>query len=150
MAKTGTDWEQYVDAWAEMMITIWLESLDMHEVGISERPSGKIRYSSGELRKSLDKEVIRQSGGDPGKIKHVFSRYALYVAAGIGPEFGKEGRLGKNRNKLGQFEEYPGRKAKPWYSGKYWYSKQKLQQAQLEYTGTMYLQSISNILTGNS
>jgi hypothetical protein len=145
MAANGNDFETYLDGWAQMMITIWQEKMQSLQVGMSER-HGRVRHSSGELYNSLRTEVIRQAGGDTAKINHFFLYYGYYVAAGIGPEFGKTGKLGKTRNRLGQFSENPERKPKPWFSGKYWYSKRKLLSQMIEQTGRSYLLSISKIL----
>ena len=131
MATNGTDFNQYADAWAQMMITIWSDK--MNALGVSD---------TGALEKSLRTEVIRQSGGDVTKISHFFLYYGHYVARGVGKEFrkGNGGDLGFT----------PKRKPKPWLSGKYWYSKSKLMSAMLEHTGKMYLESISGILTAKS
>ncbi|GHU79683.1 hypothetical protein FACS1894145_4360 [Bacteroidia bacterium] len=146
MAANGNDFGAYLDGWAQMMITIWQEKMQSLQVGISER-NGRLRTSSGELYNSLRTEVIRQAGGDTAKINHFFLYYGYYVAAGIGPKFGASGKLGKTRNSLGQFSENPERKPKPWLSGKYWYSKNKLLAKMIETTGKHYLVSISEILT---
>ena len=125
-----TDFNQYADAWAQMMITIWSEkmsALDIHDTGA--------------LQKSLRTEVVRQSGGDVTKINHFFLYYGHYVARGVGKEF--------RRGNTGDLGFTPTRKPRPWLSGKYWYSKNKLMGAMLEHTGKMYLQSLSGILTNN-
>ena len=131
MAQSGIDFNEYADAWAQMMITIWLDK--MSALGVSD---------TGALANSLRTEVVRQAGGDVSKITHFFLYYGHYVARGVGKEFrkGNAGDLGFT----------PRRQPKPWLSGKYWYSKNKLMSAMLEHTGKMYLQSISGILTGKT
>ena len=126
-ATNGSDFDKYVDGWAEMMITIWKEKMTAYEIG-----------DTGALENSLRTEVHRQSGGNTTKIDHVFNYYGHYVARGVGREFSKG-----NRGDLGFT---PKRKPKPWISGKYWYSKQKLMAEMLTQTGDVYLKSISSIL----
>ncbi|MDR1339254.1 MAG: hypothetical protein LBK58_04280 [Prevotellaceae bacterium] len=128
MATSGTDFNKYAEAWAEMMITIWKEK--MEALGI---------HDTGALEDSLDKDVLRQAGGDVSKINHVFHYYGHYVARGVGKEF--------KRGNPGDLGFTPTREPKPWISGKYWYSKNKLMWAMLDYTGEMFLVSISDILT---
>lgn len=125
---SGQNFEQYVDAWAQMMVTIWAEK--MAQLGIGDTKA---------LEQSLRAEVIRQAGGDTTKINHFFLYYGHYVARGVGKEF-KKGNAGN---------VISSRKAKPWLSGKYWYSKNKLLLEMLNQTGRYYLESISGILTNN-
>jgi len=125
----GSDFERYVDDWAQMMITIWEEK--MTKLGIDD---------TGQLKQSLRMEVIRQSGGDTAKINHFFLYYGHYVARGVGKEF-KRGNSGNVESS---------RKAKPWLSGKYWYSKNKLLREMLDQTGRYYMETISTILTKNN
>jgi len=126
-ATNGNDFEKYVDGWAEMMITIWKEKMTAYEIG-----------DTGALENSLRTEVYRQSGGNTTKIDHFFLYYGNYVARGVGREFSKG-----NKGDLGFT---PKRKPKPWLSGKYWYSKQKLMAEMLRQTGDVYLKSMSSIL----
>jgi hypothetical protein len=128
---------KYIDAWAEMMLNIWREKMDLRGVGSS-------KYATGNLRNSLTKGLNRTRD----KITFTFERYGYYVEAGIGPEFGKKGKLGGTRNILGQFAEDPKRMPKPWFAGSYWYSKTKLKIKMLEMTGGYYLRSVSDILNG--
>jgi hypothetical protein len=138
MAVNGnTDFNAYLDGWAQTMITIWQEKMQSLQVGISKR-NGHLRTSSGELYNSIRTEVIRQAGGDTAKINHFFLYYGYYVEAGVGPEFGENGKLGKTRDSSGKFTENPERKAKPWLSGKYWYSRKKLLTEMIETTGRYY------------
>lgn len=123
------DFEKYIDGWADMMLTIWAEK--MAQLGI---------HDTGALEQSLRTEVIRQAGGDTTKINHFFLYYGHYVARGVGKEF-NQGNAGKVDSS---------RRAKPWLSGKYWYSKNKLLLEMLNQTGRYYLESISGILTGSN
>ena len=126
---SGNNFEEYVDGWANMMLTIWKEKMTAYEIG-----------DTGALENSLRAEVQRQSGGNVTKIDHFFLYYGNYVARGVGREFSKG-----NKGDLGFT---PKRKAKPWIYGKYWYSKQKLQAEMMTQLGDNYLKSISTILTG--
>jgi hypothetical protein len=127
--------EKYIDGWADMMLTIWKERMEAYGIG-----------DTGALENSLRTEVYRQSGGNAAKISHFFNYYGNYVARGVGREMGINGSLGKTRNRKGEFEEHPGRKAKPWLNGKYWYSKRKLLSEMMNQTGRIYLESIADIL----
>ena len=126
---SGNDFGNYLDAWADMMITIWKEKMDAYDI-----------KDTGALENSLRTEVHKQSGGNTSKIDHLFLYYGHFVDRGVGREFSKG-----NRGDLGFT---PKRKAKPWIYGKYWSSKQKLMAEMLTQTGDSYLKSISSILTG--
>ncbi len=126
-ATSGNNFENYVDGWAEMMLTIWRERMTAYGIG-----------DTGALENSLRTEVHRQSGGNTTKIDHFFLYYGHYVARGVGKGFGK--------NNKGDLGFTPKRKPKPWLSGKYWYSKQKLMLEMMTQTGKYYLESISTIL----
>ena len=129
MATSGTtDFNEYATAWAEMMVTIWAEKMKVYNI-----------HDTGALEDSLNQEVFRQSGGDVNKIQHTFLYYGNYVARGVGN--------GYSKNNSGDLGFTPKREPKPWLSGKYWYSKNKLLLAMLEHTGKIYLESISEILT---
>ena len=124
----GNDFEKYVEGWAEMMLTIWKEKMAAYEIG-----------DTGALRKSLDKDVQQHSGGDTGKIQFFFNYYGYYVAWGVGREF--------SRGNKGDLGFTPKRQAKPWLSGKYWYSRQKLLAEMMTQTGRYYLETLSSVLT---
>jgi hypothetical protein len=128
------EFENYLDGWAQMMISIWEERMSAY--GIDD---------TGALRKSLRTEVYRQSGGNAAKISHFYLLYGKYVDVGIGPELSANGRLGKDRNSPGQFKEAPKRQAKPCLKGKYRYGKRKLPAKMIEETGRAYLQSIRDV-----
>jgi hypothetical protein len=123
------EFEDYVDAWAEMMITIWKEKMAALDIG-----------NTGALRSSLRTEVVRQAGGNATKINHFFLHYGHYVAGGTGK--------GYERGNGGYLDFTPQREKKPWLSGKYWYSKNRLLLEMLEQTGIYYQASLSAILTG--
>jgi hypothetical protein len=130
------EFKNYVDGWAEMMIDIWRKKMEYHWVGTSKNATGNLYNSL--------KSVVNPAHD---AIEFAFNRYGHYVEAGIGPEMGENGRLGRNRDAAtGRFKEDPTRKPKPWLSGSYWYSRQKLKFKMLEESGRYYLSSISRIL----
>jgi hypothetical protein len=129
------EFNKYIDGWAEMQINIWKEKMMLHGVGTSKKATGNL-YNS--LSTSVSPEHDR--------IDFKFNRYGFYVEAGIGPEMGIGGKLGKTRNSSGRFAENPEREPKPWLSGNYWYSRKKLAVEMIEQTGKFYLASISRIL----
>lgn len=130
--------EQYIDRWSELMVKYWIERMDAENIGISERPDGSARHSSGALRRSFSMSLLKQSGGNTAKIDHMFNHYGMYLDGGVFP--GRKGSGGENR------VSNPNRVPKPWRSLKYWYSQRRLQEKMVELTGQDYLQSISYIL----
>ena len=130
--------EQYLDQWAEFMIKFWIAQMDAEYVGVSERPDGMVRYSSGALRRSFSMFLMKQSGGNTAKIDHMFNHYGMYLDGAVFP--GTKGSGGQNRI------SNPNRVPKPWRSLKYWYSQRRLQEKMIELTGIDYLRSISYIM----
>lgn len=80
----NNDLQNYLHAWAEMMITIWEEKLIMLSVN-----------DTWELYKSFEQHVMMHSGGDGAKIEFAFREYGFYVNAGVGKEVhvGNDGDL---------------------------------------------------------
>lgn len=136
--NTSIQREQYLDAWADMMITFWHERMQAENVGISERADGSPRHSTGALMRSFTLSLMKQAGGNTAKIDHMFNHYGMYLDGGVFP--GTKGSGGQNR------VSNPNRQAKPWRSLKYWYSQRRLQEKMVELTGQDYLRSISYIL----
>lgn len=132
--------EQYLDEWADLMITYWGERMEAEMVGVSEGYEGSPRYSSGELRRSFTVALMKQAGGNTAKIEHMFKYYGMYLDGGVFP--GTKGSGGQNRI------SNPNRIPKPWRAKKYWYSQRRLQEKMIELTGQDYLRSISYILRG--
>ncbi len=99
----SADREAYIRAWAQMMITIWMDKMAQFGIG-----------DTGALLASLDEQIAMQSGGDAAKITHIFNEYGIYVERGTGREISKE-----NGGDLGFT---PNRKKKPWLSKKYFSS----------------------------
>lgn len=133
--------EQYLDNWARLMVNFWIERMNAEMVGVSEKPDGSPRYSSGTLRRSFSVSLMKQSGGDTAKISHMFTHYGMYLDGAVFP--GTKGSGGQNRI------SNPNRKPKPWRAKKHWYSQRRLQEKMLELTGQDYLKSISYILRGD-
>jgi hypothetical protein len=134
MAANGminADFERYIDAWADMMITIWREKINAFDI-----------HQTGDLARSLRAEVSRQAGGNTAKIEHFYLRYGDYVARGVGK--------GYARGNGGDLHFTPHRHPKPWTSGKYWSSKQKLFAEMLTQTGNVYMQTIKSALEGSA
>lgn len=140
MDKIKKDKEKYLDEWADLMITFWSEQMDAYFVGISERPDGSLRHSTGDLRRSFSVAVMKQAGGDIAKIDHMFNNYGMFLDGGVFP--GTLGSGGQNRI------SNPNRVPKPWRSLKYWYSQKRLQEKMLELTGSSYLKTIRIAMTG--
>lgn len=130
--------EQYLDEWADLMITYWGERMEAEMVGVSEGYDGSTRYSSGELRRSFSISLLKQSGGDTAKIEHMFKYYGMYLDGAVFP--GTKGSGGQNR--ISNSNRIP----KPWRAKKYWYSQRRLQEKMIELTGHDYLNSIAYIL----
>ena len=136
--STNIEREQYLDSWAELMIKFWGERMDAEMVGVSERPDGSERKSTGALRKSFTVALMKQAGGNTAKINHMFNHYGMYLDGGVFP--GTKGSGGQNR------VSNPNRVPKPWRSLKYWYSQRRLQEKMVELTGRDFLRSITSIL----
>ena len=77
--------EQYLDNWARLMVNFWIERMNAEMVGVSEKPDGSPRYSSGTLRRSFSVSLMKQSGGDTAKISHMFTHYGMYLDGAVFP-----------------------------------------------------------------
>lgn len=102
MNQTGNK-NEYYNAWAKMMITIWQDKIATLSV-----------RDSGELFKSFLSEVTMQAGGDVEKIIFTYNFYGRMVDMGVGRGVTKQD-AGKDS----------GRRAKPWYN-KPWYHSMKV------------------------
>jgi hypothetical protein len=131
MATNGTPpndaLNRYLDAWADTMTNIWIDKLNKMDVN-----------RTGRLMSSLTRQVYRDASGDVVKIQHTFLRYGIYVSRGTGKGYTPDR----------DFE--PRRKPRNWYSGSYWYSKNKLLAEMIRQTGQLYLTSITQILSGQN
>jgi len=72
MQTTGNDREKYLEAWAKMMITIWQEKIMTLNI-----------RNTGDLLKSLDKELVPGAGGDTVKIVFTYMYYGRMVDMGV-------------------------------------------------------------------
>lgn len=129
--------ERYLDAWAEMMVTIWLDKMFLYNVGTSYTYSGKRRESTGYLESSFKAELDKQSGGDTYKVTHSFAYYGIYLDGGVFPGrggIGENHRINHNR------------RLKPWRELSYGVSRRKLRDKMQELTGKDALYTIRTIL----
>ena len=90
------DLQQYLQAWASMMITIWEEKLIMLDVN-----------DTWELYNSLISHILVHSGGDGAKIEFAFHKYGIYVNEGVGGEmyFDNPGMVDTNRTEKPWFDQ---------------------------------------------
>lgn len=108
----NNDFQEYLYAWAAMMVNIWEEKLIMLDI-----------RDKGELYDSFIHHVLIHSGGDQAKMEFAFNQYGFYVNAGVGKEVSKG-----NSGDLIDVSHYNmkrniwelARKPKPWFD-KSWY-----------------------------
>jgi hypothetical protein len=136
--------EKYLTAWAEMMVTMWLDRMTLYGVGDSIDRHGNVRKSTGDLRSSvkqmkddLSSMITKESGGNITKISHLFKYYGIFLDGGVFPGVGG---IGQN------YISNPNRVSKPWLWKPYTASKIKLKEKMLELTGQDFLLSMRNIL----
>ena len=102
MQTTGTstqaDRAAYCEAWASMMVEIWLEKTK--ELGIHQ----------GDLVESFMYDVREGANGEVDKIVHAFNYYGRMVDMGVGRAVPLEKVDSSNH------------KEKPWYTEPYWKS----------------------------
>ena len=140
--KQGLD--DFERGWTDFMVDIWRERMAMLKIN-----------NTGALRSSLEGDV---SGGEgQRKISHKFLMYGIYVAAGVGrgykpgnggdleflsPEYRKEHGLDKPRKRGpawgGGMTSGKPRKARDWFSRKYYYSMRRLMEKEAQYYGETY------------
>lgn len=101
--QTTTNKNEYYQAWAKMMVTIWLDKISALNI-----------YDTGELFKSFLTEIMVQSGGDIEKISYSYRYYGRMVDMGVG--------RGVSIDEAGSGS---GRRKKPWYN-KSWYHSVKI------------------------
>ena len=75
----NNDLQDYLKAWANMMIHIWEEKLILLDVN-----------DSWELYNSFVSHVYIQSGGDISKIQFAFNEYGFYSNEGVGKEMSQD------------------------------------------------------------
>lgn len=121
MAKPGVvDINATVAAWADIVIKIWQEKITELQV-----------YDKGYLEDSLMQDLMRSAGQDIEKVEFSFKLYGIFVDMGVGKELavgntgyvdvmGSEGMRGTAR------------RAKPWYSKKFYNQIMKLREILME------------------
>lgn len=140
--KSGLD--DFERGWTDFMVDIWRERMAMLKIN-----------NTGALRMSLEGSI----SGDEGqrRISHRFLMYGIYVATGVGsgykhgnggdleflsPEYRKEHGLDKPRKRGpawgGGMTSGKPRKARDWFSRKYFYSMKRLMEKEAEYYGETY------------
>jgi hypothetical protein len=117
------DANQYAQAWASMMVTIWKDKILLH------------RLSAGELFNSFSSQVFIQANGDITKITHCFRLYGRMVDMGVGS--------GTNKSEA----DTPGhRHSKKWYNKSYFLSTKRLSEKRAELYGEEFAAMISDTL----
>lgn len=101
--KTDFDVYSYLDGWAQMMITIFVEKAI--ELNIRE---------SGEFMESFMYDVQTNAQGDVTKIVHTYLYYGRFVDMGVGRGTKLDDREGSERRK------------KEWYQKNYYRSVKKM------------------------
>ncbi len=93
------DFQNYLIAWASMMIHIWEEKLILLDVN-----------DTWELYNSLVSHIIIHSGGDSAKISFAFLQYGFYSDEGVGKEMSADNGGDVDTSRI----------SKPWFSNG-WY-----------------------------
>jgi hypothetical protein len=94
-----------VQAWADIVITIWLNKIDQMNI-----------HYSYQLADSFVNHVISHANGDVQKIEFAFNYYGKFVDMGVGKGVSLEDVQSGNTS----------RKPKPWYSKVFYSEVQKL------------------------
>lgn len=114
MPQNGTiDINDTIAAWADIVIEKWHAKITELKV-----------YDKGNLDDSLMQDLLVNSGVDIDKIEFTFKLYGIFVDMGVGKEIskGNSGDLGFT----------PERKAKEWFSRKYYGQIMKLREILME------------------
>lgn len=121
MTGTKADRVRYCEAWAEMMVNIWLErakALQIHD---------------GDFMESFMYDVREGANGEIDKIVHVYNYYGRMVDLGVGNGVKYDDREKSNR------------KAKEWYGDTYFRSVKVL----TEKMAQLYGQNFFSIINEN-
>ena len=121
MTGTSEDRARYCEAWAQMMVDIWLEKANQYDIG-----------HTGDLLKSFTSQVYAAAGGEVDKIVHAYNYYALFVELGVG----RGVRYGDASN----------RREKPFKSEAYWRSVKVLTEKMSELYGEEFNAYITEYL----
>jgi len=105
-------------AWAQITIKRWRKKIDRMKIG---------QYSSGELFRSFQYNVLASSGGDVQKIEFAFRFYGKFVDMGVGrgTSLGDQPMSMRMRKLSGKFLGMK-RVPKKWYSKTFYSETQRL------------------------
>lgn len=121
MTGTINDRARYCEAWAKMMVDIWIEKANEYGIG-----------SSGDFIESFMYDVRERSNGEIDKIVHVYNYYGRFTDMGVGKYVPYENVKQSNR------------KEKPWHSETYWRSVKVLTMKMSELYGQEFLGYITD------
>ena len=124
--------------WADICIKIWREKMIQMKV-----------YNTGELYKSLKRELYRQSGGDINKIEFIFYLYGIYVDAGAG-----RGDVGGGStwltNESDDWNKRTDRVRKQWFSSVFWAQLHRLREIMVQKYGEQVTWNVTETMKGAS
>lgn len=120
------DKEAYLNAWGQMMITIWQDHIRKQRI-----------RSTGQLYNSFKCEVTKLANGDITKINHAFKHYGIYSDLGVG----RGVTFSDQNNGFGGL-----RKQKEWFFEEYDFSAWVLRHKMQEIFGEYFTGSITAIL----
>ncbi len=121
MIGTTNDRARYCEAWAKMMVDIWIEKANQYGIHI------------GDFVESFMYDVRERSNGEIDKIVHVYNYYGRFTDMGVGNGITYENR------------ERSTRKEKPWHSETYWRSVKVLTEKMSELYGQEFLGYITDV-----
>ena len=124
---------EFEKGWCNFMIDVWHDR--MMQLHIRD---------TGALIRSVTGIV---TSGTVKTIEHKFLLYGIYVEAGVGNGY-RHGNSGKDDKNGLQFLKGPGphRKRRPWFSKKYFYSVQRLNEKEAQFYGEAYQGYLSTAL----
>ena len=119
MIGTKEDRAKYCQAWASMMVSIWLEKAREYKI------------PDGEFMQSFVYDVRVAASGEIDKIVHAYNYYGRMVDMGVGRGVKFEDRENSNR------------KPKPWYDDNYYRSVKVLTEKMAQLYGESFLALIN-------
>ena len=120
MTGTTNDRALYCEAWAKMMVDIWIEKANQYGIHI------------GDFVASFMYDVRQRSNGEIDKIVHAYNYYGRFTDMGVGNGVPYENVKSSNR------------KEKPWHSETYWRSVKVLTDKMAELYGQEFLGYITD------
>lgn len=120
------DRSRYCQAWAEMMVNIWIEkanALDMSD--------------SGEFVKSFMFEIVKNASGEIDKITHAYNYYGRMVDMGVGRGVKYMDVSSSNRS------------PKDWYESSYYKSVKTLTEKMAQIYGQEFFAYIKDLASKN-